>query len=178
MSGPIPAKSKRRRNAPTIPTTELPVGGRKGRAPAVPEGIVLGQAGRRWWKWAWSTPQAAAWDLGSYVTIAQRAQLEDDLAALENFDIGEIPMDDEERAGWLKSVESLVRRLQRMAVGHISILREMRERDDRLGLSTKAAAQLRMTFQVEQPAPDTSGEDDEVSQRRAERQRRLKSADG
>lgn len=177
MSGPLPEKQRRRANAPTIPTTDLPVAGRKGRAPAVPKGIVLGAAGKRWWTWAWSTPQAAAWDLGSYMALANRAQLEDDLAALEHVDIGEVPTDMEEVVAWLKSVKGYIQVLQRMAVGHISILREMRERDDRLGLSPKAAAQLRMTFVPDKPAA-VEGKGDEVSERRKEREARLTVAEG
>ena len=53
MPGPLPTDDKRRRNAPTIPTTKLPAAGRKGRVPKVPPAYTLGDAGAAWWKWAW-----------------------------------------------------------------------------------------------------------------------------
>jgi hypothetical protein len=81
--GPLPQSEKARRNAPTIPTTKLPAGGRKGRAPTCP--YSLEKAGKAWWKWAWRQPQAAGWDDGALYSIARRASLEDDLAALDVF---------------------------------------------------------------------------------------------
>ena len=59
--GPAPKPNARRRNAPTIPTTELPAAGVKGRAPKPPKGYEFGPAGKAWWGWAWRQPQAAAW---------------------------------------------------------------------------------------------------------------------
>jgi hypothetical protein len=122
--GPLPNPNARRRNAPTIPTTVLPAGGRKGPAPRVPATYKLMTAGKAWWRWAWSLPQAAAWDTGSHYALARRAQLEDTLAALA--------VDD--------------------ARGRLSILKEMRELDRRFGLDPKALAELRWTIAEEAPA--------------------------
>jgi hypothetical protein len=43
----------------------------------------LGEAGQSWWSWAWSTPQACAWDKGHLYALARRAQMEDRYAALD-----------------------------------------------------------------------------------------------
>lgn len=80
--GPLPSPTRRRTNAPTIPTTVLPAAGRKGSIPKVPAHVVLGDAGRAWWRWAWRTPQAAGWDAGALMAVARRAWLEDQLAAV------------------------------------------------------------------------------------------------
>lgn len=90
MSGPLPSPDRRRRNAPTIPTTSLPVGGRRGETPAVPSWVVLGEAGLAWWVWAWGTPQAAAWDAGSVSVVARRASLEDRFAAADERSVAAI----------------------------------------------------------------------------------------
>lgn len=78
MPGPLPDPNHRHRNVSVIPTTSLPANGRSGAPPRSP--YALGAAGKRWWKWAWTTPQACAWDAGSVYAVARRAQLEDDLA--------------------------------------------------------------------------------------------------
>src|SRR4051812_39596724 len=74
MPGPLPSPTRRRRNAPTIPTTELPASGRAGRIPKPPSWAHLGTAGQAWWKWAWRTPQSAGWGLatGHEVMISRR----------------------------------------------------------------------------------------------------------
>lgn len=159
MPGPVPkpAAERRRRNEPTIPSTKLPIGGREGRAPTCP--YKLGRTGMKWWRWAWRTPEAAAWDaLGHSFTVARRAQLEDDLETVTSlaveFDLAELvaaaggtPIDDEALADALdaagKITKAVVDRLLGLAGGKLAILREMRELDDRLGLSPKAMAQLR-----------------------------------
>lgn len=76
---PLPQPTRRRTNAPTIPTTTLVR--RRGRAPRVPAHVTLGPAGRAWWRWAWSTPSASQWDESAdVVVVARRAMLEDRLA--------------------------------------------------------------------------------------------------
>lgn len=143
--GPLPNPNARRRNAPTIPTTQLPAGGRKGAAPKCP--YQLAASGKAWWKWAWSTPQAHAWDVGALYVVARRAQLEDELAALgavaspelaDAIGVGEdeIP----EQVAWVISA------LKSHASGSNSVMREMREIDGKLGLTPKALADLRWTI--------------------------------
>lgn len=147
MPGPLPEPGARRRNAPTIPTTVLPAGGRKGRAPKPPAGYELRDAGKRWWRWAWSLPQAAAWDDGALYHLARRAQLEDDLAALElvdHFDLAELLGMDESET--IRHLEFVLGRLKSMGSGRLAVMKEMRELDQRLGLNPEALAKLRWTI--------------------------------
>lgn len=165
MAGPLPDPNRRRRNAPTISTTHLPAGGRPGPPPRVPAPARLGKAGKAWWRWAWATPQAAAWDPGSLQVIARRASLEDDIAALADvrgLDFSELlDTDDQGR------VTAVVRRLAALATGRIGIAKEMRELDRALGLTPKAMAELRWTIAA-----------DEVAEaRQARAPRRLKAVD-
>lgn len=142
MPGPMPSSNPRRRNAPAIPTTNLPATGRTGRPPAVPPTCKLGPNGLLWWRWAWRTPQAAAWDPGSRQTVARRASLEDDLAAIEDIkalDLLAFAYDDETA----QAVRRAVGRVAALVTGRLAVLREMRELDDRLGLTPKAMAALR-----------------------------------
>lgn len=135
MPGPLPKSDKVRRNAPAIPTSALPAAGRKGAAPKSP--LALGKVGAKWWTWAWSLPQAAGWSVGDEYLIARRAALEDDLDAAYRADFEDLAgLDDEE-------LRALVRRLASLVTGRLGIMREMRELDDRLGLSPKGMAALR-----------------------------------
>jgi hypothetical protein len=152
--GPAPSKKKRRANAPTIPTTELDAGGRKGRPPKLPQAYNLQKAGAEWWKWAWGTPQAMAWDKGALYVIARRAQLEDEVAALDESDDllerihnsmlriieSEDRLDVPERLTYLGL---LMAKLKSLAGGRVTLLKEMRELDKVLGLTPKAMIELR-----------------------------------
>jgi hypothetical protein len=163
--GPLPNPDARRRNAPRIPTTSLPSTGRKGAAPRPPKAYVLGDAGTAWWRWAWKTPQAAAWSAGDLYFLARRARLEDDLASLDRLgahhlslpDFLEIPTDDR-----VEAVELLITTLHRLAGGELAIIREAREMDKVIGLTPKAMAELRWKIEdtedrsgKAQPAPAT-----------------------
>jgi hypothetical protein len=134
--GPLPDPNKLRRNAPTVPTTSLPADGRATPTPEPPRSVDLGPAGADWWEWAWHTPQAAAWDDGTLYTVARRASLEDDLAACANVESLDLPDNAPE-------VRRLIQHLAGLATGRLNICREMREIDDRLGLTPKSLAQLR-----------------------------------
>lgn len=123
MPGPLPNPQRRRRNAPTVPTTALPAGGFEGPTPVCP--LELGEAGVRWWEWAWSTPQAAGWSKGDLFSLARRALFED-LFAVDR----------------TKSNAS-----------------EMRELDDRFGLTPKGMAALHWTI-VEAEVPEEIAADD------------------
>lgn len=153
MPGPLPKPGARRRNAPTIPSTLLPAGGYSGPVPRVPKS--LGAAGKTWWRWAWRTPQAKGWDGGSVWVVGRRASLEDDLAALaiedSDFNLAELlqmPYDES-----LKRLEWVIRKLHALAGGRLAVVREMRELDDRLGLTPKGRLALRWEIQ-----PDEVGE--------------------
>lgn len=154
MRGPLPTNNARRRNAPVIPTTALPAGGREDPPPTLPPNHGLRRAGRAWWKWAWSTPQAAAWALGHESTVARRASLEDDLAALEL--VQGLDFEDFIGAEQAAVVRSAVQRVAALATGRLQIVKEMRELDDRLGLTPKAMAQLRWTIKDDGEAAQAS----------------------
>lgn len=68
-------RPRRRTTGPTV----LPIKGRTGAPPKCP--YPLGEAGSAWWKWAWHTPTAAAWNPGDLYAVARRALIEDHLAA-------------------------------------------------------------------------------------------------
>jgi hypothetical protein len=144
--GPLPNPNRRRRNAPTIPGTELPAAGREGDAPDCP--YPLGERGRAWWAHAWATAQATAWDEGTLYVVARRATLEDDLRTLEGADgLLEETIDDVIGFGAdptaMRNLADAVRRMRGLATGRATVHKEMRELDDRLGLSPKGLAALR-----------------------------------
>lgn len=152
MPGPLPKNQRRRRNPPTIPTTTLPASGRSGPPPELPEWVELGAAGLGWWTWAWSTPQASAWSAGNVPTVARRASLEDDVAALtdvKGLDFGDVL--DKDTA---QQVRATVSRVASLATGKLNLAREMRELEDRLGLTPKGMASLRWQI-VADVSPDT-----------------------
>lgn len=147
--GPLPTKNPRRRNKPTIPTTELPARGRKGAAPKPP--VPLGKRSGAWWKWAWSLPQAAGWSDGDLYALTRRALLEDDLEAIElvdGFNLGWLIGADDERQA-VKQLEAVIGKLKALAGGKLGILREARELDNRFGLTAKGLADLRWKIVAE-----------------------------
>lgn len=153
--GPLPNPQRRRRNAPEIPTTNLPAAGRSGPAPRPPKPYKLGAAGAAWWKWAWKTPQAAGWDAGALYVIARRARLEDDLALVKSLDA--IPLDlaellgveDLNRKEVFDTVKWTIGALKGLAAGSLAIMKEARELEKVLGLTPKAKADLRWTITEE-----------------------------
>lgn len=156
--GPAPNPNSRRRNKPTIVGTELPAEGRTGRVPAVPEPYKLGGAGRAFWKWAWKLPQATQWDEGARYFAVRRAQLEDDLAAMELVDhvdleemLGTDVDDIGERKKAIARLEFTLGALKRSAAGEVAVMKEMRELDNRLGLNPKALIDLRWTIGEKKP---------------------------
>ena len=154
MPGPLPEATRRRRNAPQISGHVLPAEGRKGAPPKVPDSYELAEAGAAWWKWAWRLPQASRWDKGSVFLVARRAQLEDDLVALdfgEEMGLLEQLLRGAEPEA-VRNVEWALSTLKRSASGKMGVMKEMRELDDRLGLNPKAMAALRWTVAESAPA--------------------------
>ena len=140
--GPLPTGTAVRRNKPTIPTTSLPATGRTTPIPEPPAVYAFGPKGSDWWGWAWRTPQACAWDDGALFMVARRAQLEDDMAVLESGDdLSDFLGFD--RDEMVKQIEFMMRTLKALAGGRLAVAREMRELDDRLGLTPKGLAALR-----------------------------------
>ncbi|MCA1569323.1 MAG: hypothetical protein LC798_03165 [Chloroflexi bacterium] len=155
--GPLPTKAPRRTNQPTIPTTKLPAGGFKGRMPKCP--YTLGDRGKAWWRWAWHTPAAAAWSSNDLYALGRRAQLEDDLAALElpELDLAEFLDVDESDA--LKHLAEAIKRLKSLAGGRTSIQKVMAQHDKQFGLDAKAMADLRWRIEEEKLAPKPASGD-------------------
>lgn len=169
MAGPLPTPNPRRRNAPTIPTTNLPVSGRSAPVPRVPSWVKLGRSGKAWWKWAWSTPQSSAWSDGDAPTVARRAMLEDDLAALD--DVEGLDLIVVADATNMAGAKAAVRAVAALATGRLQVMKHMSDLDDRLGLSPKAMAALRWKI-VEDPA-----ESDQESKTERSNVRRLRAVD-
>jgi hypothetical protein len=152
--GPLPDPQARRRNAPTIPTTNLPAGGRKGRAPRAP--YKLDVPGADWWRWAWSLPQAVAWSSGDLYALARRARLEDDIAALRGAPeleleplvelMAQADVDTEALNVIAEHIRYVLGVFQSLAGQKSTLEREMRELDDRFGLTPKGLVALRWTI--------------------------------
>jgi hypothetical protein len=143
----------------------LPAEGRTGRAPKPPKSYELGEAGLRWWRWAWKLPQAVKWDEGSLYFVARRAQLEDELDALsfdDELDLTDLLAGADEEA--IDRVEFALQTLKRSATGSTTLMREMREIDNRLGLNPKALLDLRWTIEdsaaADAPAEGVASLDD------------------
>lgn len=169
---PLPNPKRKRRNKPTIPTTVLLASGPDVEAPDVPDNVELGQVGLDWWAWAWSQPQACAWDDGSVSFIARRAQLEEALTILRSFEVGPIPTDTAGLDDYLRTLKIVCGHLKALAGGEIAVMREMRELDNRLGLNPKALAELRWTI-VAPVEDEETGTADRVGQQREDRRTRL-----
>lgn len=141
-NGPLPTGYAARRNKPTIPTTVLAASGRQDPAPECP--FELGVQGAAWWEWAWHTPQALGWDDGALVFIAHRAQLEDDVHALDSEDfsiLDDVLSFPEDNADAL--IGKLINRLKALATGKAALMTRLNDMDDKLGLTPKGLAALR-----------------------------------
>jgi len=167
--------------APTA-AVALPPAGRKGRPPKCP--YELAAAGDAWWRWAWRTPQATQWDPGSLYVVGRRAQLEDSLAALDQFDphaldsfFSTLDVGSED-AVWeqIRELGRIVGQLQALAGGRLAVVQKMAELDDRLGLSPRALAALR--WAVAGDEPKAKGGLNEILAKRQEREKREAEAAG
>jgi hypothetical protein len=119
--------------------------------------VDLGVAGMAWWEWAWHTPQAAAWDDGSIVTVARRASVEDDLRVVnqvDNLDFLDLVNKQEEDA-----VRRAIRVIAGMAIGRDKLIKLANELDDRLGLTPKSMAALHWKVVADKPVATVTGID-------------------
>lgn len=159
MPGPLPNPQSRRRNAPSVASTVLPAK-RSGAVPKPPASYALGVAGLGWWRWAWRLGQATMWDAGAVYFVARRAALEDELAALDfndSLDLADLLAGADGEA--VRNVEFALATLKRSATGATSLMKEMRELDNRLGLNPKAMADLRWSI-AEKPVREAPCGDD------------------
>lgn len=142
MSGPLPNPNRRERRRPKpweVSAYKLPAGGRPGPAPEPPqplEGVAL-----EWWTWAWATPQAAAWDVGTVYTVLRRAKIEAELAELD------------------ARVAETAADARHMATARVSLARAAGASDTELGLSPKGRAMLHWTIEAEAAPPRASTPD-------------------
>lgn len=118
---PKPESQRRRRNTPTFEWTVLPRAGRQGPPPPLPEWRVWQEETRSWWADLWSTPQATVWDQSGR-SLWSLAVLHHEL------------LDDAFAEGPSRAA---------------SITAEMRQHEDRHGLSPKAMLQLRWRLEAE-----------------------------
>ena len=122
---PKPTGARRRRNTvgPAKTDRVLPTSGREGIAPSPP--VPLGVDGKRWWDWAWSTPQATTWTHDGFTEVlVKRAQLEDQ---------------------WAKGAGG------DFMVDPAKLMPLMLRIDEAFGLTPRSAAQLHLSFA--EPAP-------------------------
>jgi hypothetical protein len=145
MPGPLPNPNAIRRNAPTIPTTNLPVSGFSG---PIPEPIEdLDDMERRYFEWAWRQPAAAAWHSSDVEVVAEWARLK---AYATRCMRGEISKETATGRVITESVSS-------------AVYAQITTREDRLMLSPVARLKARAGI-VDDP-PDRSEDDDEAPSR-------------
>ena len=77
-SYPKPDGQKVTRHAPQFGWTDLPMEGRKGKAPLLPKWRLWHAETEKWWKALWATPQATQWKQDGS-TLFVLATLYDDL---------------------------------------------------------------------------------------------------
>lgn len=127
MPGPAPkaAGTRQRRNAPMANTLQLPAEGRKGKAPEWPAGLNPSARAQLVWDGLWTTPQAVAWErLGWTRVVARYAEM---VASAER-DLDDVD-DPKVYAAMLRA--------------QTAIVPELRQLEDRLGLSPMAMLRLR-----------------------------------
>lgn len=126
MPGPAPKPDaqRRRTNAPLANTLRLPASGRRGPAPEPPAGLLPDY--RKVWVDLWSTPQAVAW----------------------------------ERLGWNRVIGRYIMLLQKVEASlengkpSALMLGEVRQLEDRIGLTPMSMLRLRWEVDVEDEVAD------------------------
>lgn len=132
MPGPAPNRNARRRNL-RPDWRALPPGGWAGDVPEWPM-ESSSAADRALWAGLWRTPQAAAWhDLGWTRVVARYARL---------------------------VVESEIDNPDRSQTAEVALLGEIRQLEDRLGLSPMAMKRLQ--WEIAAGAPEAAGASDNV----------------
>lgn len=134
----------------------------------------LASAGTAWWEWAWTTPQAAKWDAGVLYTVARRALLEDEHAAVSSFDphaldwfFSSLDISEENAVqDAMRDLGRVIGRLQALATGRVALSKEMRELEAQLGFGAKSMAGL--GWKTDEKKPEAS-KLDELRARRAAR---------
>jgi hypothetical protein len=125
-----PPGQRRRRNAGQSQWEELPAAGRKGPAPKPRTDRELGPVALRYWKELWKSPMAVAFIDADIQPLTRLAVLVDDRARAESAD------------GLLGIVESCEGGEVKVIVGQFSGDAEIRQLEDRYGVSPKARRAL------------------------------------
>lgn len=142
MPGPLPKNpdERIRRNAPTIPTKELPVSGYDG---PIPEPIEeLDEMQRGYYEWAWKTPAASAWHHSDVEIVAEWARLK---AYATKCLRGEVVKETAQGKMVTADLSS-------------AVYSQITTREDRLMLSPVARLKARAEI-VEDPMEETGGDD-------------------
>jgi hypothetical protein len=134
---PKPAAQRRRRNAPTAGAAVLE--GPQRRAPKLPGSKELLASTRSWWRTVWASPMASRWTPADEPALVRLAHLKD--------------LTDRELRGWTVRMQvgdlehdenrpGLVRVVLAGAMVSVQLLAEMRQLEDRLGLTPMARRRL------------------------------------
>lgn len=167
MPGPAPkpAGQRRRRNKAPVAAT-LTSSSKRGRAPNLPGSAKMLASTRDWWKTVWASPMAAHWIEADRPAVVRLAHLQDLVARelrgwTDRDDVGHLVEDDQ--------VPELVRVKLGGAMVSVTLLAEMRQIEDRLGLTPMARKRLQWELEDETAAAPAARVPDEVEARRRER---------
>lgn len=162
MPGPAPkpASQRRRRNKPAV-AAKLSPAPRGRRAPTLPGADGLLAETRAWWRMVWKSPMAAHWIEADRPAVVRLAHLQD-LVAREL-----LGWTDRAKVGGLRpDDEDIVRVELAGSMVSVALLAEMRQIEDRLGLTPMARKRLQWEMDDEAPAA-AKAPADEVAARRA-----------
>lgn len=164
MPGPAPkpASQRRRRNKPAV-AAKLSPAPRGRRAPTLPAADTLLAETRAWWRMVWKSPMAAHWIEADRPAVVRLAHLQDLVARelrgwSDRGQIGDLVRDEKR--------DDLVRVQLAGAMVSVALLAEMRQIEDRLGLTPMARKRLQWEMDDEAPAA-AKAPADEVAARRA-----------
>lgn len=162
MPGPAPkpASQRRRRNKAPV-AAKLTAAPRRRTAPKLPGGDNLLAETRAWWRMVWKSPMAAHWIEADRPAVVRLAHLQD----LVGREI--LGWTDRGRVGDLRpdpDRDDIVRVELAGAMVSVALLAEMRQIEDRLGLTPMA--RKRLQWEIEEPEAPAAAPADEVAARR------------
>lgn len=155
MPGPLPSNSPKRKTRPTdVPWIDLPRSGNPNPIPVVPRGLDLGNHGLYRWYRLWRTPESTQWGDADRDLVMRLCQLEDAWQrSVETH--GEVVHPPKGKSG-----RSYQRQLD------LRIAPEMRQLEEKLGLTAKAKKELRWRIVDDSPVEPTKIEDAPSARRR------------